>query len=193
MLQETLKQATQNNHDVLESLMFVHQIMGGTLTLPQYKQILLTNYAVHEAFENSLIAGLSAQTAAELDIDHRRKLDALMADISQLQMNLPNIMPPANLTFNNEAEILGALYVLEGATLGGNVIVKRLKVNPNLNTQNLAFNYYQVYGENLIPYWKKFCEVLNKQPEDTYKDSVSGAKKMFEYIAAVQQQSNANA
>jgi len=37
--------------------------------------------------------------------------------------------------------------------------------------------------------WKKFCEILNQQPESSYNDAVNGAKKMFDYIAAVQQNS----
>jgi len=189
MLQEKLKQATQGNHDTLEGLMFVKQIMGATLSLQQYKQILTTNYLVHKRFEHALIAGLDTQTAAELDMSNRQKTDALAADMAELKMPIPEYNTD-NTAFVNNAEILGALYVLEGATLGGNVIVKRLKVNPELNSYNLNFNYYQVYGDGLIPNWKKFVEVLNNQPESTYNDAVSGAKKMFEYIATVQKESN---
>jgi heme oxygenase len=106
------------------------------------------------------------------------------------ELNLPE---PENddedISFDkNDAELLGAMYVLEGATLGGSVIVKRLKTNPNFEGLNL--NYYQIYGEQLIPMWKKFCEVLNQQPETSFDDAVNGAKKMFNYIAAVQQQNS---
>jgi len=190
MLQEKLKQATQADHDTLEGLMFVHQIMGGTLNLQQYKQILATNYLVHKRFEDTLVNGLDATTASALGISKRRKLDALAADMLELNMDAPE--PNADsISFENQAEILGALYVLEGATLGGNVIVKRLKINPQLNDLNLGFHYYQVYGESLIPNWKKFVEVLNSQPEDTDDAAINGAKKMFNYIAYVQKQSNA--
>lgn len=188
MLQEKLKEATKENHDILEQLMFVQQIMNGTLTLPQYKQILYTNYIVHQQLEDHLANGLSAELAAAIDTPNRHKLAALKADMEELNMPIPEATETA-ISFYNEPEILGALYVLEGATLGGNVIVKRLKVNPALNNLNLGFHYYQVYGENLIPYWKQFVEVLNNQPEDNDDAAIAGAKKMFGHIAATQQQS----
>lgn len=190
MLQQILKQATQTHHDQLEGLMFVHQIMDGTLTLEQYSQILLTNYKVHQRFEDVLINSVSPQIAAQLNINGRRKLEALEADLAETDQAAPVVDTTDSIKFKNEAEALGALYVLEGATLGGNVIVKRLKVNPNLNHLGLNFNYYQVYGDDLVPNWKQFCEVLAHQPEDTFDDSVNGAKKMFGYIASVQQQNN---
>jgi heme oxygenase len=188
MLQETLKQATSPDHDQLEQLMYVGNIMAGTLTIEQYKQILITNYIVHKNFEHTLFSALSPELAQELNLPHREKLAALKKDMDEL--NIPETENDTEeITFHkNDAELLGAMYVLEGATLGGSVIVKRLKANPNF--EGLNFNYYQVYSNQLIPMWKRFCEVLNQQPESTFNDAVAGAKKMFGYIAAVQQQNS---
>ena len=186
MLQETLKQATQQNHNELEQLMYVHEIMSGTLSVQQYKEILTTNYIVHKTFEDELYSSVSLQLTQQPNLDKRRKLDALIADMQEMQIELPSIEDSENISFGkNDAEILGALYVLEGATLGGSVIVKRLKTNPNFAALNPGFHYYQVYGAELIPYWKSFCEILNQQPQETFEQSITGAKKMFEYIAEV--------
>lgn len=190
MLHETLKQATKNNHDELEKLMFVNDIMSGTLSLPHYKQILTTNYLVHKAFEDYLFDNLSVKTAEQLNINNRRKLPALLADMKALQMDIPSPNDDEFSFDKNDSSLLGALYVLEGATLGGSVIVKRLKTNPELSALNLDFNYYQVYGNELIPYWKTFCAVLDQQSEDGYEAAVDSAKKMFGYIADVQLQNN---
>lgn len=191
MLHDTLKQATKNNHDQLEQLMFVNDIMSGTLTLTHYKQILTTNYLVHKASENYLFDNLSTPTAEQLNIQHRRKLPALHADIQALQMDIPSLAYDEHVSFNkSDASLLGALYVLEGATLGGSVIVKKLKTNSELSPLNLDFNYYQVYGNELIPYWRTFCAVLDQQGEDSYEDAVNSAIKMFDYIASVQMQNN---
>jgi len=188
MLQKYLKEATQNNHAELEQLMFADQIMNGTLTLPQYKKIVATNYLVHNLLEEHLLTTLVPEIAAKLKIGARRKLASLKADISELKMNIPWAkFDTPSIAFENEASILGALYVLEGSTLGGSIIVKKLKNNLNLNDLHLNFHYYQIYGTNLIQYWKEFCEILNAQPFNTYDDSIYGAKKMFEFIAFVQQ------
>jgi heme oxygenase len=162
--------------------------MSGHLSLAQYKQILTTNYLVHKNFEHFLFDSLSPGIARQLDISHREKLAALQKDMDELDLSEPE-NDIEDISFNkNDAELLGAMYVLEGATLGGSVIVKRLKTNPNFEGFNL--NYYQVYGDQLIPMWKKFCEVLNQQPESSIDDAVNGAKKMFDYIASVQQQNS---
>jgi len=192
MLHETLKQATKKNHDELEELMFVNDIMSGSLTLQQYKQILNTNYQVHKTVEDFLFNDLSPKTAEKLDLDHRKKLNALVADMQEAL--LPVVTADNDYTAldleNNDATILGGMYVLEGATLGGNVIVKRLKTNPNLAGLHLNFHYYQVYGDQLINNWKTFCSVLDAQPEDTHEKSIEGAKRVFDYIASIQQKNS---
>ncbi len=193
MLHETLKQATLPNHNELEQLMFVNEIMNGSLSLQQYTEILITNYIVHNLYEEDLFDKLSPQMAGKLQTEKRKKTNALLADLQELQIT-PPVAKKEDTTFKkSDAEILGALYVLEGATLGGSVIVKRLKTNPNLSNLNLNFHYYQIYGSELINNWKSFCEILNQQPEETFEATVAGAKKMFQIIADVQhEESKAN-
>jgi heme oxygenase len=99
MLHETLKSATKQNHDKLEQLMYVNDIMSGTLTLQHYKQILTTNYLVHKAYEAFLFDNLSTDVAQQLNITHRQKLPALIADMEAVNIDLP--------TFANEEEIRG--------------------------------------------------------------------------------------
>src|ERR1700761_4707836 len=140
MLHEALKQATKPNHDQLEQLMFVNEIMNGSLTLQQYRQILVTNYLVHKTFEDYLFDNLSPEIAGRLQIENRKKLAALEADLDELGLEPPELEHTTPQIEKTDAAILGAMYVLEGATLGGNVIVKRLKVNPQLASHNLNFN-----------------------------------------------------
>ncbi|RYE33050.1 MAG: hypothetical protein EOP42_08705 [Sphingobacteriaceae bacterium] len=193
MLQETLKQATNNQHDYLEQLMFVDNIMNGTLSVEEYKQILTTNYFVHAVLEKSLFENLNPDLQSELQIDKRFKLAALTKDLQELNIDLPNTDLTKNYAVNteNDAAILGALYVLEGATLGGNVIVKKLKVNSFLQPYNLSFYYYQVYGENLVANWKQFCQVLNTSVDtDAYETSIQNALKVFDCFALAQQETS---
>lgn len=63
------------------------------------------------------------------------------------------------ISHNDEAEALGALYVLEGATLGGQVIIKRLKKNEPFSTLPLA--YYNVYADHTGVMWTQFLENIN--------------------------------
>lgn len=194
MLQERLKKDTRPDHETLEEAMFVHSIMNGSLSLEQYKQLLTTNYCIQDAFEAFLFSALSPQVANELQSARRRKLPALQMDWQELEMG---VAPAGEISltgpeagwaglFDKDPSVLGALYVLEGATLGGHVIVKKLATNPNLNHLNLGFHYYQVYGGDLVPNWKLFCEVLNHQPETAYPMMLAGARRMFAAITSVQ-------
>ena len=86
-----------------------------------------------------------------------------------------------NPSFSNEAEALGALYVLEGATLGGQVIIKQLKKNDSFAAFPLA--YYNVYTKQTGLRWKQFLEVINRYED--HESAVQGAQKVYELYLTV--------
>lgn len=97
------------------------------------------------------------------------------------------------LSINNPAQFLGALYVAEGAMLGGQVIKKQLQQNPSFANCN-AFRYYTCYGENLRNKWIEFLTVVNAFAEahpPAAEDVIEGAFMGFNFykmhIAAAQQ------
>lgn len=186
MLQELLKEATKAHHDELEQLMFVGQIMDSSLTPVQYQTLLTANYLSHAYFEEYIYSKLSPALKDELNISERVKLPALLKDVEELLVPVPAYQPGVNpppMPPTDDASLLGAMYVLEGATLGGHVIVKRLLVNPHLQQLDLNYHYYQAYGPDLINKWKQFCQVLNTRvtPEDNDK-AVQSATDMFNAI-----------
>ena len=89
MLHTILKEATKSYHSQLEQLMYVDEIINNTLTLPQYKQLLTTNYLINNACEEFLFTALSASMAATLNIKKRSKISALLADMEELKMVIP--------------------------------------------------------------------------------------------------------
>jgi len=187
MLQEKLKSATSAHHDELENLMFVREIMNKTLTLEQYKTLLATNYVVHAAIESKLHDALDAAIKESLDIENRDKLAALEQDLQEMNMqkeDLDAVDFDFLLKDHSNASSLGAMYVLEGATLGGNVIQKKLRANPAF--ENLSLNYYNVYAQNLMPNWLSFVKVLNSSvPEADHQLAEDSAVDMFQHIAQV--------
>jgi len=187
MLQDKLKSATSAHHDELENLMFVQQIMNKTLTLEQYKTLLATNYVVHAAIESKLHEALDDDIKESLDIENRDKLSALEQDLKEMNMDKADL-DALDIDFllkdYNNSSSLGAMYVLEGATLGGHVIQKKLRANPAF--ENLSLNYYNVYAQNLMPKWLSFVNVLNTTvPEEEHQLAEHSAVDMFEHIAQV--------
>jgi len=178
MLHKLIKEETQNLHSALEKLMYVEEIMNGELDYEQYKRMLAINYLIAAEYEPQLLKYLNARIALRLEMHKRIKLAALVRDLREVDIDPDDLKKETSFKPDKE-HALGCLYVLEGATLGGNVIVKKLKDNKHLAPYQLRFYYYQVYGEQLISYWKQFCEVLNEQPEHHYPKIIEGANFMY--------------
>ncbi|MGZ5285453.1 MAG: biliverdin-producing heme oxygenase, partial [Kaistella sp.] len=81
----------------------------------------------------------------------------------------------------NEAEAFGILYVMEGSTLGGNMIAKQLSKNPDF--QEVTFSYFRCYGDKTGSYWKSFKEVMDRNiTPEFHDDCVSGAQKAYGFL-----------
>jgi len=188
MLQDELKIATRPNHDELENLMFVNEIMNKSLTSSDYAQILSTNYIVHTLLEPKIQAALGEDIKIALHINARFKVPALAADLKESELDVAALdlyagdFEPKDFT---EAHALGALYVLEGATLGGNVIQKKLRNTPGF--EDLRLNYYTVYKDELMNRWVSFVQLLNTT-DTNYAAVIEGAKYTFDFIAFVSRQ-----
>lgn len=187
MLQEKLKTETKQQHDQLEQLMFVGDIMTRNLTVEQYQKIVVTNYIVHKQYEHSIHNALTSANASQLGLADRKKTASLSLDLKEARLNSTEIKLTENQltdTDFTEPYALGAMYVLEGATLGGSVIYKQLKLNENFGN-SFNFNYYTVYGSELVNKWQNFLQVLNGLPETDHQQAIDGANMMFEKIAEI--------
>ncbi|QNN44349.1 biliverdin-producing heme oxygenase [Pedobacter roseus] len=192
MIANLLRTETAENHKTLESLMFVNEIVNNSLSIEQYKKLLTVNYIIHQKLENTLANMLDADIAAALEMNSRLKLSALEKDLNYWgidSLTLPGLDFELYLPQKNTAEVLGALYVLEGATLGGNVIKRHILANPNFKDQDGGLNYYGVYGEELSTKWKKFVSVLNERVEEAdYERCINSANKTFNNLINLSKQ-----
>ncbi len=186
MLQKVLKEDTNAKHTQLEALMHVHKIMYGTLTPEEYWQILTINYKVHQVLEAPLFHALSPAVATALHLTKRLKLPSLIKDMEEAGVPVTNDFITSLLFDNtNDAYNLGAMYVLEGATLGGHVINKRLRQNSYLQSLNLGYHYYGLYGDGLMQQWQLFCDVINQLPGEDTEMAIRGANDVFDQYIAI--------
>ncbi len=173
MISAYLKEQTKPLHDALEQKMMVEKIFNKTLSKEDYLKILKVNLSVHKTVEPIIENQLKEDTKNELQFEKRRKLPKLQSDFP-----ISEDFPELSFSLANQQEALGALYVLEGATLGGNVIKKQLLQNPEF--QNQSFQYYGIYGEKLSGMWKNFLEVLEQNIGESQKDdALNGAEKTY--------------
>jgi heme oxygenase len=192
MIANLLRTETAQNHKKLESLMFVNEIMNNSLSIDQYKKLLTINYIIHQKLENELANMLDSVIAEQLEMKDRLKLNALTKDLDYWNINsltLPELAFELFIPEKNTAEVLGALYVLEGATLGGNVIKRHILANPNFKNHEDGLNYYGVYGEELSTKWKNFVSVLNERVEEAdYKRCINSANQTFNNLIRLSEQ-----
>lgn len=126
-------------------------------TKEDYLHLLLTFYSFFAAMEHQLQNFISAEQLP--DWKNRRKAAFLAADIEALGGVLPALAPLHKLPAIHSAEdAMGALYVLEGSTLGGQVIAKLIAGKLK---SDLGRSYFEGYGQETMAYWQRFLRVLN--------------------------------
>ena len=99
--------------------------------------------------------------AGLLDWPERRKLPALRADLLALGLTPATIEALPVRRFDDAPDVgagLGWLYVLEGATLGGAVIARRLRAEETVPPTALSFHTF--YGRRLGARWRAFHAAL---------------------------------
>jgi len=192
MIANLLRTETAHNHKKLESLMFVNEIMNNSLSIAQYKKLLTINYIIHQKLVHPLTNMLDSAIATQLERKDRLKMNALTQDLNYWDINsltLPELTFELFIPEKNTAEVLGALYVLEGATLGGNVIKRHILANPNFKDHEGGLNYYGVYGEELSTKWKNFVSVLNERVEEAdYRRCIDSANQTFNNLIRLSEQ-----
>jgi len=182
MVSEYLKKNTAEYHDAAEKLFSSDKIFSKTFTLEDYKKIINTNYLMLLHSEDKIFKSLSDRFSEKLHLDQRIKLPLIEKDLASL--SLKNQTVSHHLEFANEHEALGAMYVIEGSTLGGNVIAKQLSKSEGFD--EVTFNFFGCYQENTGPMWKNFKEVLDTEVnEEYYNEVLSGAKKLYTFLLNV--------
>ena len=79
----------------------------------------------------------------------------------------------------DDASLLGAMYVLEGSTLGGQVIARHVERVLGL-TAGQGNAYFRGHTEQTGQLWKEFCDALRTKLPDSEADAViAAAKAMF--------------
>ncbi|WP_292008689.1 biliverdin-producing heme oxygenase [Chryseobacterium sp.] len=182
MVSEYLKQNTSEFHDAAEKLFNSEKIFNKTFTLEDYRKIISTNYLMLLHSEDKILSSLSNEISNELQLDQRKKLHLIEKDLQSLSINSRETT--YDLQVDNEHEALGMLYVIEGSTLGGNVIAKQLSKTEGFD--GITFNFFGCYKENTGPMWTNFKEVLNREvAEENYQHVLAGAKKLYTFLLNV--------
>lgn len=170
MLSDLLKSTTAYAHKKLEGQFDLQTLSESSHNLSTYLQRF---HAVVAPIESELLLFEDKLSELGLDLGPRLKSGILKEDLQKLGSE-----PQAHVlefdVINSVYEALGVLYVLEGSTLGGQVITKALKKN------NLEAKYFDPYGAQTISFWNSLKDVLNKVSSEHEEEVLTGALKAFD-------------
>jgi heme oxygenase len=189
---ERLRSETRPQHDRLEEVAGSEKLATGTLSPAEYLKLLKANYVAHRRLEGAV---LDMPEMKKLLAD-RQKASLLEADLRQAGIDpdltweeLEQVLPPLQL--QNQHQALGAQYVMEGATLGGVVILRALLQHPQLQALQ-PFHYYGCYGGDNGKRWSQFRKIMlalvqsPQEEEEILKGSLSAYQYFEKAFIAVQ-------
>jgi heme oxygenase len=155
MMMSRLKEVTRPHHEAVEETLGRFKLSS---SIEGYRSVLRRFHGVHRTAE-AAFQDLEGWDAIGIDPAERRKLPLLEADLRVLGDDdeafaaLPVGAPLPPLTDLPRA--LGAMYVLEGSTLGGRYITKSVGTTLGL-TPGRGCSYFASYGDRVGPMWKSF-------------------------------------
>lgn len=154
-----LNEQTGPQHQALERKMAP---LLGPMSMSGYLTLLARLWGFYSPLEEQL-AGVSGWSALDIDLPRRMKAPLLMADIRSLEhapvaaADLAVCTALPNVATLDRA--LGCLYVLEGATLGGQVIARSLQRSLSLDASR-GCAFFSSYGAAVGTMWNACSEAL---------------------------------
>lgn len=152
----TLKSRTQGYHREIETVV---NLMDPNMTLAEYGRLLQIFHGFYSPMEATAAKHFDAETLARFDFENRRKTAWLRSDLQAFNLE-PDMAHQAELPpLGTYPQVLGAFYVMEGATLGGQHIARQVAQRFGL-TPEKGCAFFSSYQEKRMPMWKAYQDAL---------------------------------
>ncbi|WP_053148681.1 biliverdin-producing heme oxygenase [Pseudomonas sp. P97.38] len=179
---QALRTETATLHIALEKRL---PFFSERLDLALYRRLMAAYYGFYQPLEQRL--HVLALIPTGLDQSLRVKLPVLRADLTALGLDdaaidaLPTCQALPRI--DSRAAALGVSYVLEGATLGGQILRRRVAEQLGLDASSGAA-FLDVYGEFTGRRWKDFLQYLDDRNlgQAQTLEVTNAAKATFTYF-----------
>lgn len=177
MILQKLKESTRHQHEAVEGSV---DVMSKLFSLEDYMRLISKFRSFYAAYEP--ILPYADLKAAGFDYHERRKLPSLDADAKALGLetfadftDVPDV--------SSLPKAFGSIYVIEGSTLGGQIISRHLKDHLGLTPEN-GGAFFASYGTKVGPMWKQFGQAVTTFSGDGVHDEeiVEAARQTFDSI-----------
>lgn len=191
MLTDRLKKETQPSHIELEKITI--PLIKNANTTQAYGQLLQLFYGYFKPLEDRIDSYFNSNIIP--DYNERRKAFVILDDLHHIGLHEVKLTVSDNLpSVKNMSQALGALYVLEGSTLGGTIISKMIVKNLQLESFD-GVKFFSGYGKETIAKWEAFKHYTNtytasKQEEDIVISSATETFNKFKSWVELNKQPN---
>ncbi|MCD8742283.1 biliverdin-producing heme oxygenase [Mucilaginibacter roseus] len=181
MLSEKLKEETKTYHHQTEVALIGR--IKAISDKEDYASLLKMFYGYFGGLEKHIDNAID--TSLMDDYHQRRKTSAIAEDLEALNADVPAVAEGGDLPeITSHLQALGALYVIEGSTLGGKIISKMIaqKLDP---LHGEALSFFNSYGDDTMKMWNSFKEKMNNQAQtEAEKATVTeSANNTFRHFA----------
>jgi len=153
-----LKAATQHEHDALDAALdLLHPELGDAA----YRRHLEAFFGLYAPLETALSA-VGSWSEHGIDFPERSKTELLRADLVSLGVDDPDALPICQTlpSLPTIAAAFGSLYVLEGASLGGQIISRHVEKRFGYTATHGA-RFFNGYGAQTGPMWMSFRKAVD--------------------------------
>lgn len=193
MFIQNLRTATADCHKRLELNSLSLALLSDNVNGKIFCKYLVRLYSFVKGFEQYVYPILSHHF---LNINDRKKAFFIEEDLKafNIAIDKDTLFEEAffSITYPDVYVAAGALYVLEGSTLGGQIIMKHLQKAMPRGFANSA--YFSGYQQKTGSMWKEFLQQLTALPQSTLQEQeiITGAITTFTIIDGLLNNNNEN-
>lgn len=157
---QRLRSKTANSHRLIEQNSASQLLINEEVTIAQYAHYLKSLYGFVYGFEKMVFPTLMHHPL--LQINDRKKSHLIQADLAMLNQTAaqPYVSDELFSThYPTAAAAFGGMYVLEGSTLGGQIINKHLSKVLGAAVAGKT-TYLSAYANQTGTMWKSFLQLL---------------------------------
>jgi heme oxygenase len=162
MLSERLKEETKVAHVKVEALIIPK--IKALDTYQSYKNLLYIFYGFFKPVEEQITVYLQEDVLP--DINERRNAMLIQQDLAFIGEQKPDVVCIELPLIKDAATALGAMYVLEGSTLGG-IHLSKMIADKMSFTSPKGVAFFSGYRNKTATKWDFFKEQLNNYTEST--------------------------
>lgn len=182
-LRAVLRQATAPSHERMHRHRGLAAAAAGSIAVSDYRLLLARLFGFHRAFETVMEAS-AREISIGFDLAERARSAAIESDLRVLGLNSENIaeLPRCDQIFipRSEGAFMGALYVVEGSTLGG-IQISRALAPVFGDGSDEGRRFFMGYGAGHGAMWRSLLDRLEESAGNPAQEAaaIDGAITTF--------------